>query len=313
MEDFNYKNIEEEINYKSVLKTPIRWFGIVYPYFILLIVIGGLYYVSNLNSINENKIKPTVVDSTRIKSEIPIRTAVKIAGVNIQEIAKPTPELIAKGKELYLTSCASCHGNEGKGDGVAGAGLNPPPRNFLAKDGWTNGKTLADMFKTLEEGIAGTSMVAYEYMPVTDRFAIIHYIHSLMGDYPENTPEELEQLNITYKLAEGRVLPNQIPVEKAIKVITEEAFPNINKSIAYGKIIKIADNDIKSIIAKAIFDENTASYYLMKSNVWKSNNSNFKEYVALTLPNNGFKAGFYNLNDNEISQLRSFLIEIIKE
>jgi hypothetical protein len=134
-----------------------------------------------------------------------------------------------------------------------------------------------------------------------------------MGDYPENTPEELEQLNITYKLAEGRVLPNQIPVEKAIKVITEEAFPNINKSIAYGKIIKIADNDIKSIIAKAIFDENTASYYLMKSNVWKSNNSNFKEYVALTLPNNGFKAGFYNLNDNEISQLRSFLIEIIKE
>lgn len=67
MEDFNNKNIEEEINFQNVLKTPIRWFGIVYPYFIILIVIGGLYYVSNLNSINENKIKPTVIDSTRIK------------------------------------------------------------------------------------------------------------------------------------------------------------------------------------------------------------------------------------------------------
>lgn len=242
-----------------------------------------------------------------------MRTAVQIAGVNVQEIAKPTPELIAKGKELYQTSCASCHGNEGKGDGVAGAGLNPPPRNFLAKDGWTNGMTLADMFKTLEEGIAGTAMVAYEYMPVADRFAIIHYIHSLMGDFPENTPAELDQLNSTYKLSEGRIIPNQIPVEKAIKVIAEEAFPTINKSIAYGKIIKIAGSDIKSVINKSISDENIAAYYLMKSKVWTANNKDFKDYVALALPDNGFKAGFYNLSDYELTQLRAFFTQVIKE
>lgn len=313
MEDLNNKNIEEEINYQNVLKTPIRWFGIVYPYFLILIIIGGLYYISNLNSINENKIKPTVDDSTRIKKELLTRTAVKIAGVNVQEIAKPTAELIAKGKELYQASCASCHGNEGKGDGVAGAGLNPPPRNFISKDGWTNGMTLADMFKTLEEGIAGTAMVAYEYMPVADRFAIIHYIHSLMGEYPENTPQELEQLNINYKLSEGRIIPNQIPVEKAIKVISEESFPAINKSIAYGKIIKIANPELKELISRAISNENIASYYLMKSKAWTSSNNDFREYIALTLPNNGFKAGFYNLNDNEITQLRTFLTQVIKE
>jgi len=309
--EHNNKKIEEEINFKNVLKTPIRWFGIIYPYFLFLIVVGGLFYVSNLNSINENKIKPTIIDSTRLKSELPVRMAVRIEGVNVKEIAKPTAELIAKGRELYLASCASCHGNEGRGDGIAGAGLAPAPRNFLQKDGWTNGLTLADMFKTLEEGIAGTGMAAYEYMPVADRFAIIHFIHSLMGDYPENTPDELEQLNIKYKLADGRILPNQIPVEKALKIIAEENLPLLNKSIAYGKVISINQNKIESI-AKAITKEEVAAYYLSKSDLWRRSNNDFKEYVSIGLPDNGFKAGIYLLSEEETTQLRTFLADVIK-
>ncbi len=311
MEEHNNKKIEEEINFKNVLKTPIRWFGIIYPYFLFLIIVGGLFYVSNLNSINENKIKPAIIDSTRLKSELPVRIAVKIEGVNVNEIAKPTAELIAKGRELYLASCASCHGNEGGGDGIAGAGLAPPPRNFMQKDGWTNGMTLADMFKTLEEGISGTGMAAYEYMPVADRFAIIHFIHSLMGEYPENTPEELEQLNIKYKLADGRVLPNQIPVEKALKIIAEENLPLLNKSIAYGKVISINQNKIESI-AKAITKEDVAAYYLSKSDLWRRSNNDFKEYVSIGLPDNGFNAGINLLSEEETTQLRTFLADVIK-
>lgn len=305
------KKIEEEINFKNVLKTPIRWFGIIYPYFLFLIVVGGLFYVSNLNSINENKIKPAIIDSTRLKSELPVRKAVRIEGVNVNEIAKPTAELIAKGRELYLASCASCHGNEGRGDGIAGAALVPPPRNFMQKDGWTNGMTLSDMFKTLEEGIAGTGMAAYEYMPVADRFAIIHFIHSLMGEYPENTPEELEQLNIKYKLADGRVLPNQIPVEKALKIIAEENLPLLNKSIAYGKVININRKTIGSI-ARVISKEEVAAYYLSKSDLWKRSNNDFREYVSIGLPDNGFNPGINLLSEEETAQLRTFLADVIK-
>ena len=36
---------------------------------------------------------------------------------------------IANGKALYLEHCASCHGNEGKGDGPDAKDLNPKPRN----------------------------------------------------------------------------------------------------------------------------------------------------------------------------------------
>lgn len=35
--------------------------------------------------------------------------------------------------QVYSTYCASCHGNGGKGDGPAGAALNPKPRNFSDK------------------------------------------------------------------------------------------------------------------------------------------------------------------------------------
>jgi mono/diheme cytochrome c family protein len=37
---------------------------------------------------------------------------------------------LAKGKETFKANCATCHGEGGKGDGPAGQGLNPPPRDF---------------------------------------------------------------------------------------------------------------------------------------------------------------------------------------
>ena len=71
-----------------------------------------------------------------------------------------TPENIAKGKAIYegMGTCFNCHGTSGKGDGPAGAILNPTPRNF------TNPKfhkirTPGEMFWVIKNGSAGTGMV----------------------------------------------------------------------------------------------------------------------------------------------------------
>ena len=53
----------------------------------------------------------------------------------------------AKGKILFETNCASCHGTSGKGDGPVGAALDPKPRDFTVGD---------FKFDTDKDGKAGT-------------------------------------------------------------------------------------------------------------------------------------------------------------
>lgn len=43
------------------------------------------------------------------------------------------PGNAAKGKEIFVKSCGTCHGNTGKGDGPAGAALNPKPKDLTDK------------------------------------------------------------------------------------------------------------------------------------------------------------------------------------
>lgn len=48
-----------------------------------------------------------------------------------------------RGKSLFGTHCASCHGLTGKGDGVAAAALNPKPKDLTDK---TYTTTLKDQY-----------------------------------------------------------------------------------------------------------------------------------------------------------------------
>jgi mono/diheme cytochrome c family protein len=54
----------------------------------------------------------------------------------------PTPEQSSsRGPFLYLGMCASCHGAEGRGDGVSAQNLKSAPRDFSLRP-W---KTLIDL------------------------------------------------------------------------------------------------------------------------------------------------------------------------
>ncbi len=92
-----------------------------------------------------------------------------------------TPESIAKGKALFegKGTCFNCHGKEGKGDGPAGAILNPSPRDFTnckfhkkRKDG--------ELFWVIKNGSAGTGMVSLIPAAINEEEAwtIINYERS---------------------------------------------------------------------------------------------------------------------------------------
>lgn len=100
---------------------------------------------------------------------------------DIKKVVEPwvsTPELVEYGHKLYKTNCALCHGDTGMGDGAAGAGLNPKPRN-LVEGKWTQGNGLTDHYKVLQNGIKGTSMAAYSHFTPADRWAMLIYIESI--------------------------------------------------------------------------------------------------------------------------------------
>tara|TARA_R110002050_G_scaffold33007_2_gene84456 strand:+ start:44730 stop:45155 length:426 start_codon:yes stop_codon:yes gene_type:complete len=82
----------------------------------------------------------------------------------------------AKGKKLYKQMCVICHGEKGKGDGMAGASLNPRPANFTTaavqnqKDG--------EIFWKLTEGRA--PMASYKaILKENQRWELINYIRTL--------------------------------------------------------------------------------------------------------------------------------------
>jgi len=81
----------------------------------------------------------------------------------VQELKNPykeTSENIEKGKELYQTkaTCFTCHGKEGRGDGLAAPGLDPSPRNFT-NTGFHAMRTDGELFWVIREGIPGTAMM----------------------------------------------------------------------------------------------------------------------------------------------------------
>jgi mono/diheme cytochrome c family protein len=88
---------------------------------------------------------------------------------------KLTPALLEKGKAAYTTNCMTCHGEKGDGNGVAGAMMNPKPRNFIA-DKFKQGDKPEKVFKTISQGLPNTSMVGFGHLSEEERWALTYYV-----------------------------------------------------------------------------------------------------------------------------------------
>ncbi len=82
----------------------------------------------------------------------------------------------AEGKKIFKQMCAICHGNTGKGDGIAGISLNPRPTNLsLAK---IQSQSDGALFWKMTEGRA--PMASYkEALSEQQRWKLVNYIRTL--------------------------------------------------------------------------------------------------------------------------------------
>lgn len=308
----NRPQIEEEINFRDVLKNPRRWFGLIYPYFFVIILIGGYYYVDHLSIANQNAVSPTLPDSANTFIDIKqTKKSGASQGVDVKQIMQPTDAMINKGKSLFQTNCSSCHGTNGMGDGPAGAALNPKPRNFHSNQGWKNGRRVVDMYKTIQQGIPGTGMPAFEYLPASDRLDIISFIRTLANDFPKPTDQELAEMDKTFNLSQGSQASTQIPVAEAMTRLNSEALPEMQNIYAILSYINSNTGEAGAQLFNRVSSNKLRSLvYLSSSDSWKSSLNDFIRTVTSSPDQNGFLPGVVNLNSKEWNDLYQYLLNL---
>ncbi len=297
---------EDEIKFRELLKNPVRLFGWFFPYFLLILLIGGIYFGQNLINISFNEMPVGLKDSSIVKKEIVETKGGIMPAVDLKKVKSPSNELITRGKELYDANCQSCHGSEGLGDGPAGIALNPKPRNFHQTDGWTNGRTIDMMYKTLQEGIIKNGMAAYEYLPPEDRFAIIHYIRTF-ADFPPITDEELNNIDNSYKITAGMEIPNKIPVNKAIDILSKEYQTFVDRTTELAKKIKESksNNYIAEMIVEQSTDLNKLAYvFLSDRNITYEKFKTIINNYPLSI---GLKPGIEKVDEDDLNKIYEYL------
>jgi putative copper export protein/mono/diheme cytochrome c family protein len=85
---------------------------------------------------------------------------------------------IAKGLELYRSSCAVCHGPGGRGDGAGAAGLPRLPADLTAAH--TGQHTAGDLFWWITHGIAAGGMPPFApALTADERWDLINFLRAL--------------------------------------------------------------------------------------------------------------------------------------
>ena len=94
---------------------------------------------------------------------------------------------LQKGKKIYNSLCASCHGENGIGNPVMLKTLNPPPANLISKS--VQQQTDGEIFWKITEGRG--LMASYKSMlSDKDRWAVVKYIRHLVKNQPVKKTEQ---------------------------------------------------------------------------------------------------------------------------
>lgn len=298
--------------FNKLFEKPVSLISAFYLIVFLSVVGLGLFYISNNNSVVQNTFPPKLTDTLGVVKELDILEPMISAAVDMSLVNNADQATLDKGKQLYSTICASCHGNDGKGDGPAGAALNPKPRNFHEAEGWKNGRKFTDLYNTLQKGILTSGMPAYDYMPAMDRVAIISYVQTFMPEPPVDTPDELAKLDQTYGLSAGTKQPGQIPLASAISLVV-----NQNSSVET-KILnvldKVSDPSLESqfTLFKSVTDNyRTALTSVLNTPEALASVDSFKSLIFSNAGRNGFSASILRLSNNEITSLYTLLKTVL--
>ena len=106
-----------------------------------------------------------------------------------------TPEVLAEGREHFADHCATCHGNDGKGQSAMGQKFYPRVPDMTLDE--TQSQSDGALFATIENGVRLTAMPAFgngTAESARGSWALVHFIRHL-SRLTEEEIAEMERLN----------------------------------------------------------------------------------------------------------------------
>ena len=149
-----------------------------------------------------------------------------------------------KGKKLYAQMCAICHGAKGKGDGMAGAALNPKPANFTSTT--LQAQTDGAIYWKITEG--RSPMASYKTsLKDNQRWQLVNYIRTFNKNKPKTKPAEkpIEKVETSEEKADRLEKESKRKYDKLIiEADTSFAAKNYKAAkIQYSEALKIRPSD----------------------------------------------------------------------
>ena len=89
-----------------------------------------------------------------------------------------TPDAVSKGRDVYLQSCAICHGSDGHGQTTLGQGMYPPAMDLTAPhvQHWDD----SAMFWIIQNGVRMTGMASWKgTISEEDTWKLVTFLHQL--------------------------------------------------------------------------------------------------------------------------------------
>jgi mono/diheme cytochrome c family protein len=127
------------------------------------------------------EIRRTVVKKTIVAAAVALAALTFACGGEGSGNPKVSKETLAHGKKLYDSTCASCHGLSGQGDGPVSRTLNPKPRDFGDRT-YMAGLSDAEIAGTIKMGGSAKGMPQMPSHPQfqeQDLEALVAYIRTM--------------------------------------------------------------------------------------------------------------------------------------
>ncbi len=119
---------------------------------------------------------------------------IAMTGTHVMPDADEHPPQSEAGKNLYLKYCSTCHGADGKGDGLASLYLFPKPRDLTAGvfkfQSTPSGElpTDDDLRRTITSGMPGSAMPSWDRLTEQEITDVVAYVKSFSNRFASATP-----------------------------------------------------------------------------------------------------------------------------